>query len=115
MPELELDALLYREKSPLQWSTIGSMEDLSAASHDDVQQFPFRTPTPRRERELLIAGDIDFDKTRALVERWFSDVPRARHVAPRPRRGDAHQVDAKDHERPGTARPAVSGGLTPGA
>ena len=30
----------------------------------------------------MIAGDIDFEKTRALVEHWFSDVPPGKPVPP---------------------------------
>jgi len=31
---------------------------------------------------LVIAGDIDLDRTRALVERWFSEVPRGEAIEP---------------------------------
>ena len=81
MPELELDALLYPKGHPYSWSTIGSMEDLSAASHEDVQQF-FRTFYAPNNASLVIAGDLDYGRTRALVERWFSDVPAGKPVPP---------------------------------
>ena len=81
MAELELDTLLWPTGHPYSWSTIGSMEDLSAASHGDVQQF-FRTYYAPNNASLVIAGDIDLAKTKALAEKWFSDVPAGRPVAP---------------------------------
>ena len=79
--DLELDTLLYPVDHPYSWSTIGSMEDLSAASHQDVQQF-FRTYYAPNNASLAIAGDIDYATTKALVERWFSDVPAGTPVPP---------------------------------
>jgi zinc protease len=81
MAELELDTLLWPKGHPYSWSTIGSMEDLSAASHEDVQEF-FRTYYAPNNASLVIAGDIDLAATRALVEKWFSDVPKGRPVLP---------------------------------
>ncbi len=81
MAELELDTLLWPKGHPYSWSTIGSMEDLSAASHQDVQEF-FRTYYAPNNASLVIAGDLDFAKTRAMVEKWFSDVPTGKPVPP---------------------------------
>jgi zinc protease len=84
MAELELDTLLWPKGHPYSWSTIGSMEDLSAASHEDVQEF-FRTFYAPNNASLVIAGDIDLAATKALVEKWFSDVPKGKPVMPVPR------------------------------
>ena len=81
MPELELDSMLFPQGHPYSWSTIGSMEDLSAASHEDVQQF-FRTFYAPNNASLVIAGDIDVDATKALVQKWFGEVPRGTPVPP---------------------------------
>ena len=81
MPELELDAMLFPPGHPYSWSTIGSMEDLSAASHDDVQQF-FRTYYAPNNASLVIGGDIDVAATKALVEKWFAEIPRGTPVLP---------------------------------
>jgi zinc protease len=72
---LRLPELLYPPNHPYHWSTIGSMEDLSAASHDDVAQF-FKTYYVPNNASLVIAGDIDLAETRRLVEKWFAEVPR---------------------------------------
>ena len=72
MAELELDTMLWPKGHPYSWSTIGSMEDLSAASHEDVQEF-FRTFYAPNNASLVIAGDIDLAATqaagRAVVQR----------------------------------------------
>ncbi len=81
MAELELDTLLWPKGHPYSWSTIGSMEDLSAASHADVQEF-FRTYYAPNNASLVIAGDIDLATTKSLVEKWFSDVPAGKPVPP---------------------------------
>ncbi len=81
IPELELDSLLYPKGHPYSWSTIGSMEDLSAASHEDVQEF-FRLYYAPNNASLVIAGDIEIETTKALVEKWFGEVPRGKPVPP---------------------------------
>jgi zinc protease len=72
---LRLPELLYPPDHPYHWPVIGSMEDLSAASHEDVVQF-FKTYYVPNNASLVIAGDIEIDETRRLVEKWFSEVPR---------------------------------------
>jgi zinc protease len=58
------------------------MEDLTAASYDDIVAF-FKTYYTPNNASLVIAGDIDIERTRALVEKWFGDVPRG-PLAPPP-------------------------------
>ncbi len=72
---LELSNLLYPKEHPYSWPVIGSMEDLSAASHEDVVAF-FKTYYAPNNASLVIAGDIDLAQTRRLVEKWFSEIPR---------------------------------------
>ena len=81
MASLELDKMLWPAGHPYSWPTIGHMEDLTAASQDDVVAFFKRYYAPNNA-SLVIAGDIDLDRTRALVEKWFSDVPGGPVVEP---------------------------------
>ena len=74
MASIELDKMLWPAGHPYSWPTIGYMEDLTAASYDDVVNF-FKTYYTPGNATLVIAGDIDFDRTRALVEKWFGDIP----------------------------------------
>jgi zinc protease len=78
---LELATMLYPKTHPYSWPTIGSMEDLSAASYDDVVQF-FKTYYVPNNASLAIAGDIDIPATRQLVEKWFGEVPRGADPPP---------------------------------
>ena len=78
---LELPALLYPKDHPYSWTVIGSMEDLTAASHQDVADFFTKYYAPGNA-SISIAGDIDLAQTRKAVEKWFSDVPAGKPIAP---------------------------------
>ncbi len=78
---LELPRLLYPKDHPYNWPVIGSMEDLSAAGYQDVADF-FRHYYVPNNASLVVAGDIDPARTRALVEKWFSEVPPGSPVLP---------------------------------
>ena len=82
MTSIEIAEMLYPKGHPYRWPTIGYMEDLTAATYDDVVQF-FRTYYQPANASLVIAGDIDPAQTRAAVEKWFADVkPGAAPVPP---------------------------------
>ena len=70
----KLPALAYPPEHPFHHSLIGSMEDLSEASLDDVATFfaTFYTPD---NAVLSIAGDFDRAEATALVERFFGPIP----------------------------------------
>ncbi len=76
---------LWNPEFPYHWQTIGTHEDLQAASLEDVREF-FRRWYGPGNASLAIVGDIDPARTRALVERYFGRIPRAdppaREVAP---------------------------------
>jgi zinc protease len=76
-------AALYPKGHPYSWSVIGSMEDLSAASLDDVKNF-FRTYYAPNNATLSIAGDFDPVKTKALIQQYFAAIPRGPALPPRP-------------------------------
>ena len=80
MASLEIDKMLWPEQHPYNWPVIGYMEDLTAASHADVVEF-FKKYYAPANASLVIAGDIDYDRTRALVEKWFNEVPAGPPVA----------------------------------
>lgn len=81
MASILIDENLYPPDHPYHWPTIGSMEDLTAASYEDVVEFFKRFYGPNNA-SLSIGGDIDPVRTRALVEKWFSDVPAGPPVPP---------------------------------
>jgi predicted Zn-dependent peptidase len=69
-----MQALLYPDAHPYHHSTIGSMEDLSAASLDDVREF-FATWYAPNNAVLTIAGDFEPDAALGMVERHFGPIP----------------------------------------
>jgi zinc protease len=76
-----LGEMLYPEGHPYHWPVIGYMPDLTAASHEDVVDF-FKKYYAPSNASLVVAGDIDPAKTRALVEKWFGDVKAAPQPEP---------------------------------
>jgi predicted Zn-dependent peptidase len=69
----KLQAHLYPADHPYHHPTIGSMEDLDAASLDDVKAF-FSTYYAPNNAVLSIVGDVDTAAVRASVERYFGGI-----------------------------------------
>ncbi|MDA8238543.1 MAG: pitrilysin family protein [Chloroflexi bacterium] len=67
-------AHLYPPEHPYHHPTIGSMEDLEAASLDDVRTF-FRTYYAPNNAVLSIVGDVDPTRARAWVAQYFGPIP----------------------------------------
>jgi predicted Zn-dependent peptidase len=65
---------LFPLPHPYHGDVIGSMEDLNAATLDDVKGF-FRQWYAPSNATLTIVGDIDLPKTKALVEKYFASLP----------------------------------------
>lgn len=81
MAEVVLGEMLYPEGHPYHWPVIGYMPDLTAASYDDVVTF-FKKYYAPSNASLVVAGDLEPAATRALVEKWFSDVKPGAAVEP---------------------------------
>ena len=65
--------LAYDADYPYHWPTIGSMEDLGAASLDDIRNF-FATWYRPDNCVLTIVGDFAPSEAKPLVERYFADI-----------------------------------------
>jgi predicted Zn-dependent peptidase len=70
----KLQARVFPPEHPYHHPTIGSMEDLDAASLEDVASF-FRTYYAPNNAVLAIVGDVDPAQARAWVERYFGEIP----------------------------------------
>ena len=71
--EVVLGELLYPDGHPYHWPVIGYMEDLTAASYDDVVAF-FKKYYAPSNASLVVAGDLQPAEARRLIEKWFGDV-----------------------------------------
>jgi len=70
----QLNRALYPKGHPYHHSVIGSMNDLNAASLDDVKTW-FRTWYGPNNAVLVLAGDIDVATAREKVARYFGSIP----------------------------------------
>jgi zinc protease len=74
-----LQTMLYPPEHPYHHSVIGSMEDLDAASLQDVEEF-FRTFYAPNNAVLTLCGDFDGGNARALIDRYFGTIPRGPEI-----------------------------------
>jgi predicted Zn-dependent peptidase len=77
----KLQAHLFPPEHPYHHSTIGSMEDLDAASLDDVREF-FRTYYAPNNATLAVVGDVEPARVREWVERYFGGIPSNPSIPP---------------------------------
>ena len=81
MANVRITELMFPKDHPYHWPVIGYMEDLTAATHEDVQDF-FRKYYAPGNASLVIAGDITVADARRKVEHWFGDVKAGAPVEP---------------------------------
>jgi zinc protease len=65
---------VFPEGHPYSWLPIGSMEDLNAATLDDVKGW-FKTWYGPSNTVLVLAGDIDLETAKAKAEKYFGAIP----------------------------------------
>ncbi len=81
MSNVRLTELMYPKTHPYYWPVIGYMEDLTAATHEDVKEFFTKYYAPGNA-SIVIAGDINPAEARKKVEHWFGDVKAGPRLAP---------------------------------
>lgn len=81
---LEETMMRLYTKHPYHHSVIGSMEHLDAAVEADYKQFyaDFYRPD---NAILSIAGDLDIEQTKKLIDAYFKDIPRGKGEIYRPK------------------------------
>ena len=72
---------LYPEDHPYNWQVIGSLADLDAATLEDTQNFYKRWYVPNNVT-LTLTGDFDIAEAKALIEKYFGEIPRGPDVEP---------------------------------
>lgn len=86
--EIAFDTYAYKH------STIGSMEDLNAASLQDVQAFFKRYYAPNNA-VLTLVGDFKSDEALAKIKKYFASIP----AQPTPPRPDVSEPEQKGERR----------------
>jgi zinc protease len=69
----------YPPSHPYSWDVIGSMDDLTAATEEDVKNF-FRLYYAPNNAYLSIVGDFDPAQAKAWVEKYFGGIPRGKPI-----------------------------------
>ena len=80
------------QRHPYHFTPIGLMEDLNAASLDEFIDF-YKTYYVPNNATLTIAGDIDIDSTRMLIDRYFSEIPKGLKLIYRPQIAEPYLKD----------------------
>jgi zinc protease len=100
LTQYEIYGTLFPEGHPYHHTTIGSMEDLDAASLADVKQW-FRDKYGPNNAVLVIAGDVTPQQARPLVEKYFGNIARGPVNTPAaanvPTLPQAKTIEMKDH------------------
>jgi len=73
---------LYPKGHPYSWDVIGEMEDLQNATIEDVKAFHKKFYTPNNAT-LVIAGDINKEEVKTLIEKYFGEIPQGEPVEKR--------------------------------
>jgi zinc protease len=86
-----LQTMVYPPDHPYHHSVIGSMEDLDAATLEDVEQF-FRTYYAPNNAVLTVCGDFEEDRALELIDRHFGGIPAGPEVPSIPGRTEIPTV-----------------------
>jgi zinc protease len=81
LAEVRIDERMFGKNHPYHWPVIGYMDDLTAASAEDVREF-FRKYYAPQNASLVVAGDINAAEARKRIEYWFADVKSSKQPDP---------------------------------
>jgi len=78
---LKILPLAY-QKHPYNWATIGkNIEHIEASNLEQVKAF-FENFYAPENAILVVAGNIDLEKTKALCQKWFEPIPARKTIIP---------------------------------
>jgi predicted Zn-dependent peptidase len=80
--EEQLESLVFLAH-PYRWPVIGWMDDIGRITRADCEEF-FRTYYAPNNAAIYAVGDLDPDRTLALLERYYGDIPAGPPPAPVP-------------------------------
>lgn len=73
---------IYPKGHPYSWTVIGEMEDLTNATVQDVKDFHRKFYSPNNA-VLSISGDFEEEDVKALVEKYFGEIPAGEEIEKR--------------------------------
>jgi predicted Zn-dependent peptidase len=79
---------------PYHWTTIGSMDDLNAATLDEFKDFYKKFYAPNNAT-LVVAGDIKTDETKKWIEEYYANIPKS-NISPKKFPQDAPITQEKE-------------------
>jgi len=89
----------FPAEHPYSWDTIGYMEDLQAATLDDVHEW-FKTYYGAANAVVVIAGDISVEEAKEKAEKYFGNIPAGPPVTKQQawiaRRSGEHRMTMQD-------------------
>ncbi|MBK8945200.1 MAG: insulinase family protein [Ignavibacteriae bacterium] len=68
---------------PYTWLPIGSAQYIDQATIQEFRDF-YKTFYVPENATLVIAGDIEIEKTKELIKKYFADIPKSKKIVPRP-------------------------------
>jgi len=74
----EIKKLIFTNH-PYRWATIGSMDHLDASTLEEFQAFNKKFYVPNNA-VLVVAGDLDINKTKKMVQDYFGSIPKGKAV-----------------------------------
>lgn len=74
----EIKKLIFK-KHPYKGTTIGEMEHLDAATLEEFQEFNKKFYVPNNA-VLVVAGDINIEKTKSMIEAYFGPIPKGKDI-----------------------------------
>lgn len=87
-----LTKAMYPKGHPYSWTVIGEMEDLNAASLEDVQEW-FKSYYGAANAVVAVAGDINPQEVYQKVLKYFGDIPSGPTIARQEVNIPVHQGD----------------------
>ncbi len=91
-----LSSAIYPEGHPYHHTTIGSHEDLDAATLDDVKAF-FRTWYVPNNATLVVSGAYEPEQLKGWIEQYFGPIPKGEQPTP-VTEADTPKIEAKTVE-----------------
>ncbi|MDI1241994.1 MAG: pitrilysin family protein, partial [bacterium] len=80
----KIGQIMYPKPHPYNWSTIGSLEDLQAASLEDVKSF-FRQYYVPNNTFLVVSGDFNEKQASSWIEKYFGPIAKGADITrPKP-------------------------------